>query len=102
MATSQHTKILVDRKVILINAKIIMIKAFHIAGFYHLVMIAWIFSGNTLINNMSSVNVRLDTVSCVKAAITRDTYKNSVTVCTVFMIRKHIQIWSGISSFLIQ
>ena len=48
------------------------IKASHIAYFYHGVMMAWIFSNNTLINNIKFVNEYLDTVSCGKAAITQD------------------------------
>ena len=43
---------------------------------YYGVMIARLFSNNTLINNISSVYECLDAVGTVKETITQDAYKN--------------------------
>ena len=52
-----------------------MIKANHAAQFYG-VTEAWIFSDNTLIDNMSSVYECMDAVGAGKDAITKDAFKD--------------------------
>ena len=51
------------------------VQAHHIARFYG-VMMARIFSSNSSIDNMFSVRENLDSVPCVKEAITQDAYKD--------------------------
>ena len=51
------------------------VQAHHIAWFYG-VMMARIFSSNTSIDTMFSVCECLDSVPCVKEAITQDAYKD--------------------------
>ena len=52
-----------------------MIEAHHVAYFCGALM-ARIFSSNTLIDTISSVHKCLDSVPCVKEAITQDAYKD--------------------------